>query len=66
MFGWGLQTRKGSRSKAVVFLISGQNSEDSISLIFPDVEELLFKKGAAWGGSRLFSSCGNLGEKSDS
>ena len=38
----------------MVFLISGQNSEDSVSLIFPDVEELLFKKGAAWGGSRLF------------
>jgi hypothetical protein len=50
----------------VVFLISGQYSEDSVSLIFPDVEELLFKKGAAWGGSRLFSSRGNLGEKSDS
>jgi hypothetical protein len=24
------------------------------------------KKGAAWGASRLFSSGGNLGEKSDS
>jgi hypothetical protein len=36
-----------------------------VSRIPPDVEELLFKKGAAWGGSKLFSSCGNLGGKSD-